>query len=960
LEDRTTPTTVNLSPVADNTFFQVSTADPSQQLSDGAGQHFYVGETIQGSNALRRGAIRFDLSAVPAGSTITGVMLKLNMSMTISGAENIALHQALMNWGEGNSNAALAGKGSEGIGIQAATNDVTWFYTFFPNQKWTTPGGDFVATPSASTSVNGAGSYQWTGAGLIADAQQWVNNPASNFGWILTGNETSSPTAKQFDTQANANAANRPVLTVDYNPPAAGSLSIALSHTGNFHQGDAADTYMVVVSNTGPTPTAGTVTVTDSLPTGLAPTAADSGTINGWSVSASGQTITATRSDALAGGSGYPALTLTVSVANNAPASLTNMVTVSGGGAANTASASDPTTIVQGADLTISKSHTGSFKQGDSADTYSLTVTNIGQGPTAGTATVMDTLPSGLAPTAADNGLINGWTVTTDGQTITATRDDELAGNSSYPVLTITVSVDANAPASLLNMATVAGGGEVNTTNDTASDLTTIIQNAQVAELTITKSHSGSFHPGDRTDVYTITVSNVSTAPTDGSPVIVMDTLPTGLAPTKADEGTINGWSLSTTGQTVTATRTDVLIGGASYPALVLTVSVDNNAPPRLTNTATVSGGGGASGNTASDVTSITPVADLTIAQVHSGDFNAGGAATYTITVANTGGAATNGPVMVIDMLPDGLTYAGPATVNGWTITMSGQALTARRMDVLASGASFQPLPLPVNVAASNAPTRFVNTATVSGGDEINISNDAAADVAGGQSPHRRGGDTTSDSSTPSTAVVLDTVANALTHSDEFFTNLVIQDYMQLLHRTPSAGEVTPWVSLLKEGVSDEQVLAGFTSSAEYYSQAGGTDQGWLDALYRDVLGRSADAAGETNWLQVLATGASRFKIALAFANSVEHESRVIGADYQRYLGRNANAAEVAGWVNTFQHGMSDERVAAAFVASDEFFSGHGVSLPSWLDGAYQVVLQRSPDPVGFGSWYAYLENQLA
>ena len=498
LEDRTTPTTVNLSPVADNTLFQVATADPSQQLSDGAGRHFYVGETIQGTNAIRRGAIRFDLSAIPAGSTITGVTLQLNMSMTISGADTIALHQALMNWGEGTSNAALAGKGSEGIGIQATTNDVTWFYTLFPTQKWNTPGGDFVAAPSASTSVNGVGSYQWTGAGLIADVQQWVNNPASNFGWILTGNESSAPSAKQFDTQANTNAADRPVLTVEYNPPAAGSLAIALSHVGNFQQGDAADTYMVVVSNTGLTPTAGPVTVTDTLPTGLGPTAADSGTVNGWALSASGQTITATRSDPLASGSSYPALTLTVSVADNAPASLTNMVTVSGGGAGNTASASDPTTIVQAVDLTISKSHTGSFKQGDTADTYNLTVSNIGQGATAGEVTVTDMLPSGLAPTAADNGMINGWTVSTNGQTITATRNDVLAGGSSYPVLTLIVSVADDAPASVINTATVAGGGEVNTANDTASDPTTIIQNAQTAELTITKSHSGNFHPGDQ------------------------------------------------------------------------------------------------------------------------------------------------------------------------------------------------------------------------------------------------------------------------------------------------------------------------------------------------------------------------------------------------------------------------------------------------------------------------------
>jgi hypothetical protein len=316
--------------------------------------------------------------------------------------------------------------------------------------------------------------------------------------------------------------------------------------------------------------------------------------------------------------------------------------------------------------------------------------------------------------------------------------------------------------------------------------------------------------------------------------------------------------------------------------------------------------------------------------------------------------------VAVIDVLPAGLMYAGPTIVNGWTIMTSGQNLTANRIDAVASGGSFEALSLMVSVVAENAPTTFINTATVSGGSEVNVSNDAAADVAGGQSPHRRGGGPASSSTMPTTAAVLDNAASALTHSDEFFTNLVIQDYMQLLHRTPSTAEVASWLSDLKGGISDEQVLAGFTSSAEYYQETGGTDQGWLTALYGDILGRSPDAAGKANWLQALASGASRLNIALAIASSVEHESIIIASDYQRYLGRSASAAEVAGWVDELQHGMSDEQVAAAFVASAEFFSTRDSSIPGWLDGAYQVLFQREPDQVGFSSWFANLEDQSA
>ena len=119
--------------------------------------------------------------------------------------------------------------------------------------------------------------------------------------------------------------------------------------------------------------------------------------------------------------------------------------------------------------------------------------------------TVSDVLPAGLTPTAANSGVINGWTVSTNGQTVTATRSDVLANGGSYPTLTVTVAVANNAPANVNNTATVAGGGELNTANNSATDPTTIIQ---AADLTIVKSHAASFTQGDAANTYTITVSN--------------------------------------------------------------------------------------------------------------------------------------------------------------------------------------------------------------------------------------------------------------------------------------------------------------------------------------------------------------------------------------------------------------------------------------------------------------------
>jgi len=117
------------------------------------------------------------------------------------------------------------------------------------------------------------------------------------------------------------------------------SLSITKTHIGNFAQGQQSATYTVTVSNAnGAGATNGTVTVTETLPSGLT-MGSMSGT--GWNCGST----TCTRSDALAAGASYPAVTVTVNVALNAPAQVTNQVSVSGGGSA-TASATDPTTVL--------------------------------------------------------------------------------------------------------------------------------------------------------------------------------------------------------------------------------------------------------------------------------------------------------------------------------------------------------------------------------------------------------------------------------------------------------------------------------------------------------------------------------------------------------------------------------------------------------------------------------------
>jgi hypothetical protein len=200
---------INITPSKDNTLYEYDPADGD--TSNALGFHFFAGETAMGE--LRRGVLAFDIAVhIPAGSTIIAVTLSLNMSRTaLDDPRTVELHKLLADWGEGTSMAS----GEEGDGAPATPNDATWRHRFFDTVFWTNEGGDFSATVSATQSVGPIGQYAWSSAQMVADVQSWLDNPASNFGWLVLGDESTSITSKRFDTRESASP---PVLTIQFIP----------------------------------------------------------------------------------------------------------------------------------------------------------------------------------------------------------------------------------------------------------------------------------------------------------------------------------------------------------------------------------------------------------------------------------------------------------------------------------------------------------------------------------------------------------------------------------------------------------------------------------------------------------------------------------------------------------------------------------------------------------------------
>jgi uncharacterized repeat protein (TIGR01451 family) len=391
-------------------------------------------------------------------------------------------------------------------------------------------------------------------------------------------------------------------------------------------------------------------------------------------------------------------------------------------------------------DMAIAIAHNGTFSRGDTNDTYTIKVSNVGLAST--NAEVFVTVPvpasSGLTLVSITG---SGWTCSIASVTPTpvpppppgypappglpsiptascnrpATGGDALAAGSSFLNLTLTVDVSSSAPNAVTVEATVTGGGGIITV-PTSSDL---VQLPPVPVLSIAVSHSGALYPG-RAVPYTILVSNTSLYASTSGTVTVTDTLPTGLSGPAITSDT--GWSCSGS-TTITCTRSDALAVSGAYPPINFTATVSLTPPPSIADTATVSGGGTLSSASATDTALVSASGPgLGLSLSHLGNFSksasrAGTTAySYVIIVSNNGGGATSGTITVNNTPPSALTPTAVSGGRGWSCTL-GSPVSCSRSDPLPAGLAYFPITVWVTVGAGVTPTVSVpNNASVSGG----------------------------------------------------------------------------------------------------------------------------------------------------------------------------------------------------------------------------------------------------
>lgn len=219
---------VTLKPSADTTLVETA---PNNNLG---GQLFANAGTTQ--NFTKNHALfRFDVSSIPAGSLVDSVSVVFEVTKQPADGytpADFGLHRMLVSWGEGTKIAA--NPSNPGQGAPASPGEATWLARFAQTgPNWAAPGGqagaDFVAASSAGQSIYSTANspYIFTSSKLAADVQLWLDNPGTNFGWmLLADNEAPNFTARRFGSREDA--VNAPQLIVQYTSvPEPGALALA-------------------------------------------------------------------------------------------------------------------------------------------------------------------------------------------------------------------------------------------------------------------------------------------------------------------------------------------------------------------------------------------------------------------------------------------------------------------------------------------------------------------------------------------------------------------------------------------------------------------------------------------------------------------------------------------------------------------------------------------------------------
>jgi len=163
-------------------------------------------------------------------------------------------------------------------------------------------------------------------------------------------------------------------------------------------------------------------------------------------------------------------------------------------------------------------------------------------------------------------------------------------------------------------------------------------------------------------------------------------------------------------------------------------------------------------------------------------------------------------------------------------------------------------------------------------------------------------------------------VVAAIQRSGEYCTDAAT-DIFRNAGISPTAGQLSAAESFLEDGGDLGQLTASIFGSAQFYQSAGGTNDDFLSAIYKEVLHHSLDPNSQAVWDMAFASGATAAQVASAIVASPESRQDQVQNDYTTYLSRPADSAGLSYWIGLLNNGATEQSVAASFLISQEFLA---------------------------------------
>jgi hypothetical protein len=183
-------------------------------------------------------------------------------------------------------------------------------------------------------------------------------------------------------------------------------------------------------------------------------------------------------------------------------------------------------------------------------------------------------------------------------------------------------------------------------------------------------------------------------------------------------------------------------------------------------------------------------------------------------------------------------------------------------------------------------------------------------------------GDRTSAAAGMTTASARTSRARSLIDSAAGRARTVRRAFQAFLRRSPDTGGLAYWSGKLAEGQSVRSMRQNLVGSAEYYSDAGGTDGQYITQAYADILNRAPDSAGFAYWSDQLERGVPLAAVSSALLISVEARSTLVAFEFRWWLGRNPTTSERDFWREVLRTQAAGEQLMVSTLVGGDAYVG--------------------------------------